>query len=103
MTNRLFTIPELCASIAEAAPDYSRQHLWNLDSKGPHLHTLTSLARVARIFKEPALSVLWSQLRSIAPLARLFPPSLIAYNEETKLFDLVRNIEVLEYLPHILY
>lgn len=97
MTHDLFTIPELCICIAEAVPDYSEHYLWNLDPKGPHLPTLASLAQVARVFKEPALSVLWRRLRNVIPVACLFPESVIAYNEEAKLFDLVEDVEVLKY------
>lgn len=33
----------------------------------------TALARICRIFKEPALDILWSELFNLSPLARWLP------------------------------
>ncbi|KAF8415762.1 hypothetical protein L210DRAFT_1042536 [Boletus edulis BED1] len=46
--------------------------------------TLASLARTRRAFKEPALNLLWEELRILTPLARCLPEASHFKNHEAR-------------------
>lgn len=108
MAHRLFSIPELCATIAESVP-FGQDHLrddipsmqyaaydaaagyW-IPMPGPASiasSTLAALACVSSIFKEPALGALWRRLKDMYPLARLLPREIVCL--KNSIWGLVDN------------
>lgn len=53
--------------------------------------TVARLARTCKVFKEPALDILWSELGSLLPLIRLFPEYIMKRARRPEL-GLVRSV-----------
>lgn len=68
-THRCLLIPEILSLVCAAV---------SLDdvASSRRLETLAALARTSRLFQEPALDCLWSELSTIAPLVKCMPSDL---------------------------
>jgi hypothetical protein len=93
MAHRLFSIPELCDCITEVVPDYEEGLNGAPDPKGPHRQTLLALALVSRMFKDPALNILWKRLPDFSPIARLFPRHAVTMIKRGDLWDTVNAMD----------
>ena len=65
-------------------------HPWTADGCSD-LRRLARLARTCRAFKEPALDILWQNLRGLAPLAQCLPEA----SHEMRQGNLVRWFQVI--------
>lgn len=90
MPHNALLIPELLVHITESIPCYYTAPLidgmlvpkgkledFTIKMDAVSYRTLSSLARVSRKFKGPALDTLWSELPDLSPLGRLLPDGLI--------------------------
>lgn len=55
-----------------------------------NLSPLAHLARTCRLFREPALDILWRELDDVSPLMKCLPSNL--WVEEESVFDTGRTI-----------
>jgi hypothetical protein len=86
MVHRMFSIPELCAAMANPTSatyidppcngDYW-ENLMSLDQDIKAKPTVAALARVSRNFSEPAIAALRMRLLHVVLLLRLLPKNII--------------------------
>lgn len=88
MSDRLFSIPELCLAIAESVlgdevrttdDSFMNQIQLRRNHTSSGQRALAALARVCGTFSKPALDILWRDLPSFAPVARLLPEHTVSY------------------------